>query len=159
MSAPTHDPGLRPAGVITRLLAAAADGLVVLLTMLGLLLGAAALQFLWSPLSFRWPTPSPLASTLVGMVLATGYLTLAWATTGRSYGGALLGLRVLSVGRGPLGWTRAGLRAVLCVLFPIGLLWAAVSRHRHSLQDAVVRSVVVYDWHQGAGPEPADQIG
>lgn len=158
MSAPTDEPSLRPAGVVTRLLAAAADVVVVLLTMLGLLLGAAGLRFLWSPLSFSWPTPSPLVSTLVGALLATGYLTLAWATTGRSYGAALLGLRVLSVGHGPLGWTRAGLRAALYVLFPIGLLWAAVSKRRRSLQDAVVRSIVVYDWHQGAAPEPPDQI-
>ena len=37
---------------------------------------------------------------------------------------------------------------MLCVVFPVGLLWSAVSRERRSLQDLVVRSVVVYDWHR-----------
>jgi hypothetical protein len=32
------------------------------------------------------------------------------------------------------------------------LLWSAVSRERRSVQDVVVRSVVVYDWHRS----PAD---
>ena len=41
---------------------------------------------------------------------------------------------------------RALLRAALCVGFPIGLLWCAVSPSRRSLQDAVLRTSVVYDW-------------
>ena len=43
--------------------------------------------------------------------------------------------------------TRSGLRALACVVLPLGLLWCAVSRTRSSLQDIVVRSVVVYDAH------------
>jgi hypothetical protein len=34
------------------------------------------------------------------------YLTVAWATAGRTSGGRLLGLRVLSVRGGLLGWSR-----------------------------------------------------
>lgn len=137
----------RPAGIVTRLLAAAVDLVVVLLMTGGLFVGVTGLRLLWSPRGFAWPEASPLLSTVAGTLLATGYLTLGWATTGRSYGGALLGLRVLAAGRPAitLGWVRATARAVLCVLFPAGLLWVAVSRRRRSLQDALLGSVVVYD--------------
>jgi hypothetical protein len=43
------------------------------------------------------------------------------------------------------------LRAVLCVLFPIGLFWVAVSRANRSAQDVVLRYAVVYDWSQRSG--------
>jgi hypothetical protein len=45
------------------------------------------------------------------------------------------GLRVLSDGRGRLGWARAFLRALLYVIFPVGLLWSAVSRRGRGLDD------------------------
>jgi hypothetical protein len=37
------------------------------------------------------------------------------------------------------------LRAIACVLFPLGLLWSGISASRRSLQDLVLRTVVVYD--------------
>jgi uncharacterized RDD family membrane protein YckC len=86
-----------------------------------------------------------LLSVSTLFVLASGYFTVAWATSGRTAGSVLLGLRVLSARRRLLGWPRAAGRAALCVLFPIGLLWAAVSASRRSVQDLLVRTVVVYD--------------
>ena len=38
------------------------------------------------------------------------------------------------------------LRAVLCVLFPIGLFWIVLSSENRSVQDVLLRSSVVYDW-------------
>lgn len=153
-------PPERPAGIVTRALAAVIDLGVVLLMMAGALLTVAGLAFMWAPVSFSWPTPSWVLSLLVGALLAAAYLTVSWATTGRSWGAAVFGLRVRSIGRGRLGWARAGLRALLCVAFPPGLLWVVVSRRRLSLQDAVVLSVVVYDWHDDAGLRmPAEPVG
>jgi uncharacterized RDD family membrane protein YckC len=145
-------PVLRPAGVVTRLLAAALDMLAVLLLLGVVFVGVTAVSFLASPLSFRWPTPPPTLSSLLGLLVALGYLTVGWATSGRTCGAAVLGLRVLSQGRGRLGWARAFLRALLCVIFPVGLLWSAVSRGRRSVQDLIVRSVVVYDRHSSMQP-------
>jgi hypothetical protein len=34
------------------------------------------------------------------------------------------------------------------VIFPVGLLWSAVSGERRLLPDLVVRSIVVYDRHR-----------
>jgi hypothetical protein len=36
-------------------------------------------------------------------------------------------------------------RALLCVLFPVGLLWVLLSGENRSVQDVVLRTSVVYD--------------
>jgi hypothetical protein len=136
------------AGVVTRLLAAAVDAVAVVLLTVLIDLTFAGVRFVWSPVDFRWPRTETETAVVVLLGVAVLYLTVAWATTGRTYGGRLLGLRVLSGRRRVLlGWTRAFLRAVACVLWPVGLLWSGVSRTRSSLQDIVFRSVVVYDAH------------
>jgi uncharacterized RDD family membrane protein YckC len=135
------------AGVVTRVLAACVDAVAVVLLAVALDLAAAGIRFVWSPSDFRWPRFSWLSMSTALVALAVVYLAVGWAMTGRTYGARLLGLRVLSVGHGLLGWTRSVLRALASVLFPVGLLWCAVSRTRLSLQDVVVRSVVVYDAH------------
>ncbi len=138
----------RPAGIITRLLAAAIDIAAVCVLTGVAFLSVAAAGLAVSPVTFRWTPPSTTQTVLVWLALAIVYLTTGWATSGRSGGAAVLGLRVLSRGGARLGWFRAALRAALCAVFPVGLLWAAVNRNRHSVQDIVVRSVVVYDWHR-----------
>jgi uncharacterized RDD family membrane protein YckC len=135
------------AGVVTRVLAACVDAVVVVLLAVVLDLAAAGIRFVWSPDDFRWPQFSLLSMSTALLALAVVYLAAGWAMTGRTYGARLLGLRVLSVGHGLLGWTRSVLRALACVVFPVGLLWCAVSRTRLSVQDVVLRSVVVYDAH------------
>jgi uncharacterized RDD family membrane protein YckC len=84
--------------------------------------------------------------------VAVGYLTVGWAVAGRTVGGAVLGVRVVSRGGGRLGWLRSACRALLCVLVPLGLLWAAVSARRRSVQDLLVRSAVLYDARQAPAP-------
>jgi uncharacterized RDD family membrane protein YckC len=135
------------AGVVTRLLAAGVDVVAVVLLTVVLDLAAAGVRFVWSPVSFRWPRPEIEIAVVVLLGVAVLYLTVAWAMTGRTYGGRLLGLRVLSRRGALLGWTRSFLRAVTSVLWPVGLLWSGISRTRSSLQDLVFRTVVVYDSH------------
>jgi uncharacterized RDD family membrane protein YckC len=135
------------AGVVTRVLAACVDAVAVVLLAVALDLTAAGIRFVWSPGDFRWPQFSLLTLSVALHAVAAVYLAVGWAMAGRTYGARLMGLRVLSVGSGLLGWTRSGLRALACVVFPLGLLWCAVSRTRSSLQDIVIRSVVVYDAH------------
>jgi len=134
-----------PAGIVTRLLAALIDA-VAAAALTGAVLGAAvAAVFVVNPVSFRWPTELAAQTSLLAFVVAVAYLTVGWATGGRGIGGAVLGVRVLARGGGRLGWVRSGCRAVLCVLFPLGLLWVAVSARRRSVQDLLTRSVVLYD--------------
>ena len=153
---------MRNAGVVTRVLAACVDLLTVVAATILLDLGAAGVRFVWSPVTFRWPQPGVAVSGLVVIGVGVLYLSVAWATTGRTYGERLLGLRVLSRRHTLLGWTRAIARAITCVIFPVGLVWSAFSAHRHSLQDVVFRTVVVYDtepYRYPGGPGTAAATG
>jgi uncharacterized RDD family membrane protein YckC len=138
-SLPSH------AGVVTRTLSAAVDAVAVAGLVALLDLGAAGARFLWSPREFRWPQPSTPAVVAVLLAVAVVYLAAGWALAGRTYGAKLMGLRVLSSRHAPLGWIRSVLRAVVCVAWPVGLLWCGISRTRRSVADLVLRTVVVYD--------------
>ena len=133
------------AGVVTRLLAAAVDAVVVVVLTALLDLAAAGARFVWSPVDFRWPRPTTAVIVVVLLLVAVVYLAVGWALTGRTYGSRLMGLRVLSSQGQLLGWTRSMLRALMSVLWPVGLLWSGISRTRLSLADIVLRTVVVYD--------------
>ena len=142
----------RPAGIVTRVLAALIDGVVVA-ALTGAVFGAVvAGMFVVNPVSFRWPHGLLAEASLVTVGVAVGYLTVGWATAGRTVGGAVLGVRVVANGGGRIGWTRSACRALLCVLVPLGLLWVAVSARRRSVQDLVVRSTVLYDARKVPAP-------
>ena len=135
-----------PAGLVSRLLAATVDFAVVVAMIAGGYLGIAALRFLWNSRTFTFPTMSFGILLLVYSAVLALYLAAGWTVTGRTYGGHLLGLRVVT-GDGrrlPAGWAVA--RAVLCVVFPIGLFWVPLSRRNRSVADLLVGSGVVYDW-------------
>lgn len=148
---PGAGPPLSHAGVVTRLLAAAVDTVAVVVLAVMLDLAAAGARFLWSPVNFRWPQPTAFVVVAVLFVVAVVYLTAGWALAGRTYGAKLMGLRVLSARYELVGWTRSVLRALVCVLWPVGLLWCGISRTRRSVADLVVRTVVVYDDRPYAG--------
>ena len=143
------------AGIVTRLLAAGIDLTIVIGVMLATWLGWAAVRFILDPKSFTFPAP-PIGFVLAdGYFLATVYLTVAWAATGRTYGGQVLGLRVVNFRGNRMSWPGALVRAGFCVLFPIGLGWILVSRGNRSVQDVVLRTSVVYDWAIRPAPTAA----
>lgn len=146
-----HRPAIqgRRAGLVTRLLAALLDAAVAL----GLLLigygVAVGVLFLAHPASFRFAGPPWALVLTIGYLVVVGYLSFAWATGGRTYGDRVMGLRVLDRrGRRP-GWPLAVARAVLCAVVPLGLFWVLVSPRNRSVQDALLRTSVVYDWDAG----------
>ena len=140
-----------PAGVVSRLLAASIDLAVVAVVLGAGYLAFSGLIFLWHPSSFSFPRmPRALVLISAGAVLFV-YLTAAWATTGRTYGAEVVGLRVLGRRRGRVPPLVAVVRALFCVVFPIGLLWCAVDRRNASVQDLLTRTTVVYAW-EGAQP-------
>lgn len=121
--------------------------LLVVVAILGAVYGiTAGMAFLLHPSSFHFPAGLGWSIPVIGFVIAVPYLTLTWHATGRSYGDALLGLRVVSRNGGRMRFAGALLRAVVCVLFPIGLLWVAISPANRSVQDILLRTSVVYDW-------------
>ena len=134
------------AGIVTRVVAAGIDAALVAVVLLGAYLGFAGLVFLLDPRHFSFPDARLFTSLLVGAAVMALYLTVTWAVSGRTYGNVLMGLRVVGVYGGDVGWVRAALRAAFYVLFPIGLFWVVIDPRQRSIQDRVLATSVVYDW-------------
>jgi uncharacterized RDD family membrane protein YckC len=141
----------RPAGLVSRGFAAALDVAVVAVTMLGSYVGIAAVVFAWNPRTFSFPTPSSILTVTVAAGIATGYLALGWWIAGRTYGSALMGLRVVDRNGDHIRFIPALARAAVCTLFPIGLALCALDSQGRALHDLLVRSRVIYDWRPREG--------
>jgi uncharacterized RDD family membrane protein YckC len=83
-----------------------------------------------------------------GMTLtAIIYFTLGWASTGRTIGKQIVGLRVVRRDAGPMHTGQALARAVLCVVFWYLVMWTVLfSRRNAGIHDMICKTVVVYDW-------------
>jgi uncharacterized RDD family membrane protein YckC len=137
--------GLR-AGVVSRTVAGSIDYLILLGFTLGTWLGIAILQFLIDPRSFQLPQWPLIYFVIFGYCSMVIYLTIGWATTGRSVGSGLLGLRVVGRKGLKLSWGLAFVRAAFCTLVPVALFWCVISRENRSVQDVVLRTSVIHDW-------------
>jgi uncharacterized RDD family membrane protein YckC len=136
----------RRAGLITRVLANTVDFCVVAVIIAAGYAAVTAFRFLWNSRTFTFPAPGFGVLLAAGGVVMTLYLTACWTAIGRTYGDHLLGLRVVDRRGRRLRPVLALLRAVLYVVFPIGLFWIVLSRDSRSLQDVLLRTSVVYDW-------------
>lgn len=149
----------RRAGLVSRFVASAIDALVGVGLVLGGYVALAGTVFLIDPSGFEPPEPSRWLSLTVALVVLEVYLAASWWLAGRSYGGHVMGLRVLRRGDRPLGPVLALVRAAFCVFFPLGLLWCAVDRRSRSVQDVVLGTSVVYDWRPRGAPPPTTHAG
>lgn len=140
------DPDQRPAGIVTRGLAALIDIGVVLFLMGVVYMGLTFTRLLFSPQAFAFPRAQLLLSATTFVVLSVLYLTACWSTSGRTVGAVAMGLRLVSRNGRLVRFPRCAARAVLCVLFGFGLFWVAVDARRRSLQDILLRTSVVYAW-------------
>ena len=143
------------AGVVTRTIVMVIDALIVVsVTGVGYLWWSAIL-FVIRPRTFSWPTPPEGSAYVAAYALAVIYLTVSWATSGRTIGKRLLGVRVLGRGDRPTRWAVAFLRANVCIFFPITLFWSAFSRENRSVADLIFRTSVIYDWRSKVFTNPA----
>jgi uncharacterized RDD family membrane protein YckC len=142
------------AGLVTRTAALAIDLGIVVVALGVCYLGVFALLFLLDPRNFTAPSPSPWLVYAAGCLLLIVYLTVSWMGSGRTYGNHVMGLRVVNRKGQRLHLLVSLVRAVLYVIFPIGLLWVLVSGHNRSLQDLVLRTSVIYDWDVRPLPQP-----
>ena len=139
------------AGFDTRMAASIIDGIVVILLHIAIIGTIAMARFMVRPrLGVRLPTLEAWQTVLLFGLLAVGVFSVSWATTGRSPGDILLGLRVVRNSGAKLGIVRAIVRAVTCVVFPAGLVLAVFDRRNRSLQDIIVDTTVLYDWGLGS---------
>lgn len=141
------------AGFVSRTVAALIDVTLVFLVVLGTIAVIWALSFIFSPdapgtTGSLAPDriPGPAAMVLYGYWLNWAYWTVGWATSGRTVGNLIMGLRVVNFqGRHPR-WIGAAVRSAFCTVFPVGLLWVIPSGANRSVQDVVLRTSVIYDW-------------
>lgn len=157
----TLPPGAREfqgtrAGLMTRLTAGVMDVLFIFAIVTVIAVAGWMLSFIVSPLNPLGTTedglrrfPPVLHLVVIGYVLAWLYFTICWATSGRTVGNLIMGLRVINVRGARLSWALAALRAAFVMVFPFGLLWVTVSGANRSLQDLVLRTSVTYDWVVG----------
>lgn len=134
----------RVAGIVSRGVAAVIDLVFVGVVLAGLYVGLILVWLMLHPSSFSFPTVGVVFSTAVMFGVAVLYLTACWSVSGCTVGAVTMGLRVTGRHGARIAPARALIRAVACVLFPVGLLWVAVDAPRRSVQDIVLGSRVVY---------------
>ena len=129
---------------MSRGLAAVIDFVVVGVVLAALYLGLVLTSLMFHSTAFSFPSLGVVFSSAVAFVVAVLYLVSCWSVSGCTTGAVVMGLRVVGRSSTRLRPVVALLRAVACVLFPIGLLWVAVDRQRRSLQDLLFGSRVIY---------------
>jgi uncharacterized RDD family membrane protein YckC len=134
------------AGVVSRTIAMAVDIVYVGVIAGVVYLGYAAFRFLREPIRFTWPKTNFPVFVGVSMIVAVLALTIAWSGLGRTAGMRVMGLRIQTNKGERVHLGRSFLRAVTCVMFPLGLFWSALSKRNASAHDLVFRTSVVYDW-------------
>lgn len=152
----------RYAGLVTRLLANALDALVVVASFVAV---TGSVAFVLDMVFGVDVSPDEASVAWLAGATVWSFLLL-WASlavTGRTPGGAVLGLRVVSRDGSPLPPARSAARVVVqpvsASLFGLGYVGIVLDRERRALHDLVAGSTVVYDWGDEVAtlPTPVDR--
>jgi uncharacterized RDD family membrane protein YckC len=141
--ASNHQP--HGAGIVSRLIAACLDLVVVICLLLAGYAGWSVALFILHTRTFTFPRPSPVLTVVAYEVVAVSYLAITCWVNGRSYGQHVMGLRVTTQRGGRLQFPRALMRSGVCIAFPIGLLWVVVSQDNEAAHDILLHTRVNYD--------------
>lgn len=133
------------AGFATRIVACGIDVAIAAIVALGVWVCIFLVKVILSP-GTEVTMPSFAWAIIVSYGFTWMYWTMAWATTGRTIGDWMMGLRIVDIHGNPLSWPLSALRSIFCVGFPFGLLWVLFSPSNRSLQDTVLRTSAIYDW-------------
>jgi uncharacterized RDD family membrane protein YckC len=137
----------RRAGFPTRVLADVIDVLIAFAIFVLIYSGVSILWDFFNSDTIEIKVQSPgLNATGMWLTLVI-YLTLGWASTGRTIGKQVMGLRVVRRDAQPLRFGQALARSVICVTFYVFVMWTVLfSRRNAAIHDMICRTVVVYDW-------------
>jgi uncharacterized RDD family membrane protein YckC len=136
----------RPAGFVSRVTADLIDAVIVCVGAGIVLLVLSMLRALFGGSPPYLVRLGPLGRFAPLPLVLIVYLTVWWATIGRTPGKHVLGLRIVTRRDDGPGVIRSFARAVLCTIFPVGLLWVLVSGTDRAVHDLLVGTAVVYDW-------------
>lgn len=151
LAAPSRDLALQGhyAGAVTRLAAYAIDAVTVSALYAG---GAAVFEYLVTNLlgaSFD-VADAPVVAAASFVVWSFLYFAVPLAASGRTFGSATLGLRVVRSDGRDLDPRRAVVRVLAFPLsflvFGLGFLLILLRRDRHALHDLIADTTVVYSW-------------
>ncbi len=97
-----------------------------------------------------FPDFESLLAGFVGTIMFALYTVFFWATTGRTFGKAFMGLRVVTTSGRRLTLPRAMIRLLgyLVSALPlfIGFLWSLIDDRRQGFHDKLAGTCVVYTW-------------
>ena len=137
------------AGAVTRLAAYVIDAATASVLFA---VGAGVVEFLLADvlgISFEI-ADVPLAATIAFAVWSFLYFAVPLAASGRTFGSAILGLRVVRTDGRSLDPKHAVIRVLAFplsfLLFGLGFLLILVQRERRALHDLIAGTAVVYDW-------------
>lgn len=152
---PRDEPGLRGhyCGFVSRFVAYVVDGAV---TTGAFMLVLATISFAFSVLAghpVSWSRSQAAVAISYGGWLFL-YYAYSWSTSGKTFGMALLGVRVVSKDGGVAGVRRGTVRTLAFplsfLLFGLGFAGILVGQQRRALHDVIAGTVVVYTWEARA---------
>jgi uncharacterized RDD family membrane protein YckC len=145
---PRSAPSADEAGLVTRVLAFAAD--IVVIDVVALVVGAVvAIAVSAFPIPHHVRTVLVAVGAVAAGLWAVGYFVFFWSSSGRTPGNRLMQIRVVDASAPePLPLRRAVARvfgAILsALLLFIGFAMIVVDRRRRGLHDLIAHSVVIY---------------
>jgi uncharacterized RDD family membrane protein YckC len=134
------------AGIVSRVAANGIDWVILQIIYFSILAAIALTEFLITGNDLEFPTPHFGATVAVEWFILWLYLGSSWASSGRSVGKSVFGLRVVRADGRELPPGRAFARAFLCVTFYFLLLWVVIGRKNQGGYDIILRTACVYDW-------------
>ncbi|WP_168701239.1 RDD family protein [Gordonia paraffinivorans] len=134
----------KTAGIVSRGIAAFLDLLIVWMILGACYAGLSLLKFALTVSEFHFLHVDILFTTTGFVATSVLYLAACWGVSGRTPGSVVMGLRVVDSTGGRVRPLVAVLRAVLCTVFAIGLVWVVVDSRRRSVADILLRTRVVY---------------
>lgn len=151
----------RYAGIVTRLLANGLDAAIAVASFT--VLTAAVVFVLDSVFGVSVTRGAGAVWLITASVWSFLLVWISLAVTGRTPGGALMGLRVVARDGTALSAVRSAVRVlavpVSASLVGLGYLPIVIDRERRALHDLLAGSTVVYDWGDAAAtlPTPLDR--
>ena len=135
------------AGFASQAVAMALDLVSVVVVYFGLLLLYGGLHFVVTDSQFEMPQPGKGVNAILLFFVGWFVLAGAWSSSGRAFGMAFVGLRVVDASGEPVRKGQSRVRAILVVFtLGLGVVTVLFSRRNKSLYDMLCKTAVVYAW-------------